>query len=431
MSMNSDALNRTLWNTCANALRLPGDQNVRRAMPLIAGGGDVNFVNASQQDTCCLAIAAFKGLHAIVALLLRSGATVDAKTSLGFTALTLAAQYGHNKCVELLLQASAATNIHAQGMHGSPRGPTALMLAAGNGHDKCVEMLLTAGAEKDAEGGGGFTALLFAAQNGRHKCVKLLLLARADTEAKQIIEGGTALVMAAQEGHDKCIELLINAAADLEAQTSRNLTALIIAAQHGSATCISLLTNAGADKEAKTIIGSTALIMAAQHGRTKCVQRLLTAGADKEVRTYEGNTALLVAASKGHHDCIKVLLGIGCDINAIGANGASALVWAVHGDYLDCARTLVRAGADVSVTFKGRSLDYYAYKCKTDVDALKVALRLPVSKMRQCAHCGMASWEKMSKCSGCKTVSYCNRACQVAHWKVHKQACKPAVKEHA
>jgi hypothetical protein len=44
-----------------------------------------------------------------------------------------------------------------------------------------------------------------------------------------------------------------------------------------------------------------------------------------------------------------------------------------------------------------------------------------------CAACGkpeFATKSKLLKCSRCKEVDYCGKACQVAHWKEHKKVCK-------
>ena len=38
-----------------------------------------------------------------------------------------------------------------------------------------------------------------------------------------------------------------------------------------------------------------------------------------------------------------------------------------------------------------------------------------------CAFCGMSSFET---CTNCMATHYCNRACQVKHWPVHKIPCK-------
>ena len=32
-------------------------------------------------------------------------------------------------------------------------------------------------------------------------------------------------------------------------------------------------------------------------------------------------------------------------------------------------------------------------------------------------------------CTGCQVVHYCSRACQLAHWKVHKELCKKLQKQ--
>ena len=39
-----------------------------------------------------------------------------------------------------------------------------------------------------------------------------------------------------------------------------------------------------------------------------------------------------------------------------------------------------------------------------------------------CANCGKKSTE-LKQCSRCKSVAYCSRDCQVAHYKVHKKPC--------
>ena len=46
-----------------------------------------------------------------------------------------------------------------------------------------------------------------------------------------------------------------------------------------------------------------------------------------------------------------------------------------------------------------------------------------LSAPAQCAKCGDASVQLM-QCGRCKTVMYCGRACQVAHYKEHKAMCR-------
>ena len=41
-----------------------------------------------------------------------------------------------------------------------------------------------------------------------------------------------------------------------------------------------------------------------------------------------------------------------------------------------------------------------------------------------CDNCEEANTE-MKRCGDCLTVRYCNQTCQLAHWSVHQQNCKP------
>lgn len=50
-----------------------------------------------------------------------------------------------------------------------------------------------------------------------------------------------------------------------------------------------------------------------------------------------------------------------------------------------------------------------------------------------CANCNTATTESrpLKLCGACKTVGYCDRACQKANWKVHKPACHPSKNQKA
>lgn len=52
----------------------------------------------------------------------------------------------------------------------------------------------------------------------------------------------------------------------------------------------------------------------------------------------------------------------------------------------------------------------------------EVHQKLPSTKV--CAACGTKS-DSCKACGRCRSVAYCDRDCQRAHWKQHKDACKP------
>ena len=88
-------------------------------------------------------MAAANGGHPpVLRVLLEAGANLEAAEKpgfqRGFTALTHAADCGHDACVAALLAAGAAVD-------GSPKGPTPLALAAAERHATVVARLLAAG----------------------------------------------------------------------------------------------------------------------------------------------------------------------------------------------------------------------------------------------------------------------------------------------
>lgn len=100
----------------------------------------------------------------------------------GFTALHLAAFFGHPEAVRLLLDAGADPNAVGTSDQIGPVQP--LHSAAATGRSDCARLLLERGAGVNARQGGGFTALHAAAASSDAELARLLLAAGANATAK-------------------------------------------------------------------------------------------------------------------------------------------------------------------------------------------------------------------------------------------------------
>jgi len=100
----------------------------------------------------------------------------------GFTALHLAAFFGHAGSVRLLLDGGADPNAVGRSAQIGPVQP--LHSAAATGRLECARLLLAHGADVNARQSGGFTALHAAAASSDTELARLLLAAGADATAK-------------------------------------------------------------------------------------------------------------------------------------------------------------------------------------------------------------------------------------------------------
>ena len=116
--------------------------------------------------------AAYTGNLSKVRALLRKGIDVDAKDSVGATALMIASEFGRKKNVQALLDKRAQVN------HQRKDGVIALMIASQEGHEAIVQILLDKGAEVNVRENGGRTALKFA----KTQKIKTLLKAAGASE---------------------------------------------------------------------------------------------------------------------------------------------------------------------------------------------------------------------------------------------------------
>jgi ankyrin repeat protein len=120
--------------------------------------------------------ASFGDMRRLEELLERDPASVGATTGDGFTALHLAAFFGHPDATRLLVRHGADVDAPGTGwMTG-----TALHSSASASHADVVAVLLEAGADPNARQSGGWTPLHSAAHNGDLEIITLLLDAGSD-----------------------------------------------------------------------------------------------------------------------------------------------------------------------------------------------------------------------------------------------------------
>jgi ankyrin repeat protein len=139
----------------------------------------VEAVKARVASLDAFEAATFGDLDRLAVLLADDPDLTDRRSGDGFTALHLAAFFGQDDAVRLLLARGADPDARGtEWMTGTP-----LNAAASARHATVVALLLEAGADPDAVQRGGWTPLHSAAHNGDARTVELLLAHGADAAA--------------------------------------------------------------------------------------------------------------------------------------------------------------------------------------------------------------------------------------------------------
>ena len=191
---------------------------------------------------------------------------------------------------------------------------------------------------------------------------------------------------------------------------------------------------------------TNAVVVAAIGGHASTLRLLLSCGGTPDGVRASGSNS-------GHH----VMAGVGA--SSLGAPLANA-VWGARrgccdGRFADCVDVLLGGGAAVShltaqplVFLRRGSFERLGRRLQAPepdgvgtpdaarvVRALTHALLLKpgvavTKKVRTCSNCAFCSVSAadapLSACGRCRSVSYCGRACQTAHWAAtHKATCVP------
>jgi ankyrin repeat domain-containing protein 17 len=171
---------------------------------LLDMGSDINAQIETNRNTA-LTLACFQGRNEVVSLLLDRKANVEHRAKTGLTPLMEAASGGYIEVGRVLLDKGA--DVNAAPVPSSR--DTALTIAADKGHLKFVELLLSRGASVEVKNKKGNSPLWLAANGGHLTVVEALYHAKADIDS-QDNRKVSCLMAAFRKGHIKVVKWMVN-----------------------------------------------------------------------------------------------------------------------------------------------------------------------------------------------------------------------------
>ena len=258
--------------------------------------------------------------HAIVDLLLESGAQVDTMI-IGWTVLHRAAAMNDTTIVTLLLAKGANIEARSPKDFIPDRNPLARI-----GSSDVVEYEKIEAYDADK----GWTALSRAAASGDEAMVRLLVEHGADVESRNP-SNGTPLICAAEGRHEAIVDFLLMNGADIHAEDDFGWKPLHRAlVNRGGERIAQMLVTHGADANARCLYKKTPLHYAIEKGDDSMVSFLLKVGADYEARDIAERTPLHIAIESRLEIMVRILLDAGADTDAMDKGGRDALAAAHH-----------------------------------------------------------------------------------------------------
>ncbi|KAF3400085.1 Ankyrin repeat domain-containing protein 50 [Penicillium rolfsii] len=303
---------------------------------LLRRNANVNAKDIWNSTALLLAIA--HGHSDTSEILLRAGASMEDRDFGGHAPLTLAAEVGLFSIVQSLLAAGADIDVKDW-----RKRRTALSWAAEKGHEDIVDILLENNALVDEADENNRSPLVWAAMNGHSDVVKLLLRWNANTEIRDSTFGRTPFLWAIKQGHAAVIQLLkdisppeINYGLSLhpEPPSSARLDKLQ-----------EVYRTVNPDFDWRRNQGGELLLWTIEDDREEDFKFLIEQGANADARDNNGMSALANAAKKGLLNVVKILIERVVDADPVDAFDRTPLSWAAEMGHVEITRLLLARGA--------------------------------------------------------------------------------------
>lgn len=256
-----------------------------------------------------LVFASSKGDTSKVLGLLDLGANVNYKTLYeGITPLMYAAQNGHLRTVEILIDSGA--NVHIIPFNGV----NALLGACIAGHVFVADTLILNGANVNSRNYEGISPLMYAAAFDDLTMLDMLLFYNAKVDLEDDNEN-TALHYSVFYDNIAITQRLIESGKNIDQSEKDGFTPLLIAAQNGYLDQLDFLISQNADIHARTDDSLTALSLAIINKEYEAVNYLSETGANINASISDRLNELSIAQLYGDKEITNLLKGKGAEKN--------------------------------------------------------------------------------------------------------------------
>lgn len=263
----------------------------------------MDYIHRSSKESATVS----PGAQETVILLLKYGANIFYRNIYGENALHQAAGQGSLSVLNLILDLGGNANLETR----ENRGNTALNVAAIYGQDEVVKLLLENGANINARNTDGDTPLHLAVEWRREAVLKTLIEAKVDIDRRNL-RNYTALSLAVYRGYGEIVDTILKANPCL--YSCCNAVALYLAVESGRGEIVDLLLGGGAQICIDMVWrpgNQTVLHRAVKQGHLGIVKSLLANDADVGIPDLDNRCAFCLALEDGSEDLIKLFANCG------------------------------------------------------------------------------------------------------------------------
>ncbi|KAI0406509.1 ankyrin repeat-containing domain protein [Xylaria palmicola] len=336
---------------------------------------EVPYAKASLITPLC--VASIAGYQSTVEVLVKHKATIEFRSHLQRTPLSLAASHGNANIIECLVK-QAKADIEHRDVGDFAYGQSPFFIACEWGNAMVVETLVELGADPDKKDDEEWAPIIVAANFGHWRTIETLLDHGVDIETTGPGGHGTALRYALANGHIDVCRKLLGKGADPSSPSFR-LPLLLEVAYRGvpvssddRITLAKLLLEHNVDINETSKKGRSALYWACSNQQFGLAEFLLSFDPDINIADKDGRTALYEATGNLSIPTVKALLERGADANIMTSKGNIPLH--MCSDSPELTRLLVKRTKDVDAPMTQGVTQLMVAASKGWVECVKILL---------------------------------------------------------